>query len=164
MNEAELTETAKTRIRPMSIEDLERILQLEESSFPDPWTRNNFSHEVVTNEFSNACVIEVDGELAGYAVYWCFDIEAHLANFAIDSRYRRQNVGSILLKHVIEDIRNKNIGNIYLEVRASNVAARKLYAKHGFVEDGVRKNYYLKEKDDAVLMSLSLKEENDGLV
>ncbi len=150
--------------REMDLEDLAHVVQLEEDSFPDPWSKNNFSYEVVNNELSEACVVEHNGKIIGYAVYWCFDIEAHLANFAIDSRYRRQNVGSLLLEHVIANIRKKGVSNIYLEVRAANVAALNLYAKRGFVEDGVRKGYYLKDKDDAILMSLSLKEGNDGLV
>ncbi len=145
-------------IRRMLLSDLDRVVYLEKESFPDPWSEQNFTYEIVENQFSQPYVVTNNGHVIGYSVHWCFDIEAHLANFAVDESFRRQNVGSYLLGFLISDILRKNIHSIYLEIRASNEAARNLYKKHGFREDGVRKHYYLKEKDDAILMSLSLKE------
>jgi len=145
-------------IRKMEMADLEYILQVENECFPDPWTKNNFTSEVLENKHSNPCVVEYENKIVGYAVYWCFDIEAHIANFAVTNKHRRKKIGSLLLEYIFEDVACRNITKIYLEVRASNEAARSLYTKYGFVEDYIRKNYYLKEKDDAILMSLSLKE------
>lgn len=145
-------------VRRMLLSDLDRIVFLEKESFPDPWSEQNFTYEIVENQFSQPYVVTSDGHVIAYSVHWCFDIEAHLANFAVDQAYRRQNVGSYLLGFLISDILRRDIHSIYLEIRASNDAARNLYKKHGFREDGVRKHYYLKEKDDAILMSLILKE------
>ncbi|MFQ5649669.1 MAG: ribosomal protein S18-alanine N-acetyltransferase [bacterium] len=146
------------QIRAMKMTDLDRVLELASDSFADPWSRNNFAHEILRNNYSFSHVVLNNGEIIGYSVCWYFDLEAHLANFAVDRRYRRQNVGSYLLGYIISDILQKNICDIYLEVRAENRAARSLYLKHGFQEDGVRKNYYSHVNDDAILMSLSLQE------
>ena len=77
-------------------------------------------------------------------------------DFSVDKNYRRKQIGSSLLSCLINDWRLKKIKTGHLEVRRSNDAARNLYLKYGF-EAGVRKNYYLKEKEDAILMSISLR-------
>ncbi len=145
-------------IRKMTPDDLDRVLHLARECFIEPWSRNNFRCEIEENTFSNPHVVLSKNDIIGFSIYWCFDMEAHLANFAIDPRFRRQNVGSYLLGYVISDILRRNIYEIYLEVRASNEAARNLYLKHGFKEVGVRRNYYSREREDAILMSLILKE------
>ena len=142
----------------MEISDLDMVCKLENSIFPDPWSRNNFLYEIEKNEHSSPYVALDGRKILGYSVHWCLDIEAHIANFAVDNNFRRRNVGSFLLGYVISDIVQKKIHKIYLELRSSNLAAKNLYVKHGFQMDGIRKNYYLKQKDDAILMSLTLKE------
>jgi len=73
-------------------------------------------------------------------------------DFSVDKNYRRKQIGSSLLSCLINDWKLKKIKTGHLEVRRSNDAARNLYLKAG-----VRKNYYLKEKEDAILMSISLR-------
>lgn len=165
--EQEKTTTSKTgvrsvmpnlSIRPMEPKDLEAVVALEQEVFPDPWSKDSFLHELTGNECSSLFVA-LDGErVIGYSVHWCFDIEAHISNFAVDNNYRRQFIGSFLLGYVISDILRKKIYKIYLELRSASEAAKSLYLKHGFEIDGTCPGYYIKDKDDAILMSLTLKE------
>lgn len=149
---------ADLAIRPLEIHDLRRVCDLEKRCFPAPWSDTSIAYEILENPRSCSFVVLKENVVIGYALYWQIGFEAHLARVAINPGFRRKNVGSYLLNYLIKDIRGKNIAVVYLEVRRSNIAAKNLYLKHGFIIDGVRKNYYLDENEDAILMSLPLKE------
>ncbi|MFQ5823138.1 MAG: ribosomal protein S18-alanine N-acetyltransferase [bacterium] len=144
--------------RKMQLPDLDKVCELESRIFSDPWSRNNFVHEILDNLDSFPFVVEKDKEVIGYAIYWYIDSEAHIANFAIEECFRRKKIGKFLLCRLIEEMKRQKVRVVYLEVRRSNLAAQNLYLKHGFKIIGVRKNYYSKDKEDALLMSLPLKE------
>lgn len=145
-------------IRAMEVQDLRRVCDLERSCFQAPWSEKSLADEILENPRSRTFVVLKNGVVIGYALYWHIDMEAHLARITINRGFRRKNIGSFLLNYLIKDIQNRNISVVYLEVRRSNIAAQNLYLKHGFLIDGVRKNYYLDENEDAILMSLPLKE------
>lgn len=151
------SETLGINIREMQVGDLERVCELEKQAFPDTRSQNNIEYEVLENSLSFAYVVEKDRSIIGYAIYWRVDTEAHLLDFAIDKNYRRKQIGSSLLSYLINDWRLKKIQEGHLETRRSNVAARNMYLKYGFEVIGVRKNYYSKEKEDAILMSIFLR-------
>jgi len=146
-------------IREMQLSDLDRVCELEKACFSDPWPRQSFARDVSENAISHPFVVLSGNEIIGYTVYRCIDREAELTNFAIAPGFRRRHVGSFLLGYVVSDILRKGIEDVHLELRGANDAARNLYLKHGFKEVGVRKDYYVKQKDDAVLMTLSLRED-----
>lgn len=150
--------STELRIRAMEMSDLDRVCSLEQACFPDPWSRQSFVHELVENTFSYPFVVLSGDRVVGYAVYRHLDKEAEITNFAIAPDFRRRHVGSFLLGYVVSDILRNGIRKVHLELRGANDAARNLYLKHGFKEVGVRKDYYVKERDDAVLMTLSLRE------
>ena len=85
--------------------------------------------------------------------------EGYISNVAVSAGYRRQSVGDRLIDALVARGRDLRLSFLTLEVRRSNDPATALYAKHGFVPVGVRKNYYVKPKEDAILMTLYLKEE-----
>jgi ribosomal-protein-alanine N-acetyltransferase len=89
----------------------------------------------------------------GFVGLWFMADEAHLANIAVREAYRQKGVGEQLLISSITYAIDHDASFITLEVRASNSAARTLYAKYGFVEVGIRKGYYTDNKEDAVLMT-----------
>jgi len=90
----------------------------------------------------------------GFAGMWFMADEAHITNIAVWEKHRRQGIGEALLIAIIELSTELNARLITLEVRASNTAARSLYAKYGLTQVGVRRSYYTDNREDGVLMSL----------
>lgn len=144
-------------IREMQIQDLDRVFEIERNVFVTPWSRKSIAHEI-NNPQAISLVAEKNAMIIGYVICWWFDGEAHIGTLAIVPAFRRKKVGTELFVHLLDDLSQKNVEVIYLEVRRSNLAAQNLYWKNGFEICGVRRNYYTKEKEDALLLSLSLKE------
>jgi ribosomal-protein-alanine N-acetyltransferase len=143
-------------IRPMKRDDVESVLSIESRVFTTPWQADTFLN-LIRRPGSELWVMEhpVAGILA-YAVLWCVLDQAELANIAVRSEYRGQGYASRLLERVLQVARNREVGTIYLEVRASNTQASELYERFGFLQVGVRKNYYGKPREDALVMRLVL--------
>ncbi len=91
--------------------------------------------------------------IIGFTSFWIMAGSAHITSISVRKPHRRQGVGELLLISVIELITELNAHLITLEVRASNTAARNLYNKHGFTKTGLRRSYYIDNREDAVLMS-----------
>ena len=91
--------------------------------------------------------------LLGFAGIWVIIDEAHVTNIAVNRAYRGRGLGGLLLLNLIEVARGLNTAVLTLEVRASNLSARKLYEKYGFAEVGLRRGYYNDNREDAVLMT-----------
>lgn len=132
-------------IEPMTADDLEKVMEIETSSFTRPWSLNSFVSELDNNQLANYLVARVDGCLAGYCGLWVVLEEAHITTLAVDKKYRGRGIASCLIKTVLEKARQKGARRISLEVRTTNVNARRLYEKFGFIVKGVRKHYYFNE-------------------
>ena len=145
-------------LRPMTLEDLSRVLEIERESFSEPWSRSNFEYEILHLDVSELMVAESDGNVIGYTVTWFLDEEVHLANIAVRNGFRERGVGKALVLDVMARAMGEGAAKILLEVRESNVEARKLYESLGFRAVGIRKNYYRKEKEDAILMQCLLQD------
>jgi len=91
--------------------------------------------------------------IIGFAGFWFMADEAHLTNIAVRESNRRQGIGELLLVSVIDLAVELKAGIMTLEVRASNTAAQSLYRKYGFTQVGLRRGYYINEREDGVLMS-----------
>lgn len=139
-------------IREMIIEDLDEVLNIEKRTFPTPWSKSSFEMEIKENLLATYIVAEVDDQIAGYAGMWTIIDEGHITNIAVDEDYKGQSLGNFLLVALIKHCVSNNIFKITLEVRRSNSVAINLYKKYGFVEKGIRKNYYAEEKEDAIVM------------
>jgi ribosomal-protein-alanine N-acetyltransferase len=134
---------------------LEQILEIENVSFPSPWSMKAFKAEIQNPSACLWALIE-DEVLSGYICFWKFDSESQLINIAIHPERRQQGLGEYLLTTMIEDCISKAEHYIWLEVRPSNAAARRLYQKMGFEGVGQRKGYYMDTNEDAIVMSLPL--------
>jgi len=143
------------RIRPMTSLDLPDVLRIENSTFPMGWVRSMFEAEL-EGPVSHSVVLEVDGALVGYAICRVILDEAHLMNIAVEHPYRGRGLGLRLLQHVMRDSEVLGAQYMFLEVRVTNIVARKLYSKTGFEEVGLRKNYYQDNGEDAILMTCSM--------
>jgi ribosomal-protein-alanine N-acetyltransferase len=91
--------------------------------------------------------------IIGFAGLWVMADEAHLTNIAVRGSHQRQGIGELLLIAVIDLAVELNASIITLEVRTSNLAAQSLYGKYGFTQVGLRRGYYISEREDGVLMS-----------
>jgi ribosomal-protein-alanine N-acetyltransferase len=83
--------------------------------------------------------------------------EGYISNVAVAPMYRGQGIGSGLIRELIERARKRGASFLTLEVRQSNIPARRLYEKFGFCDVGCRRNYYDKPIEDAINMTLFLK-------
>jgi len=145
----------KPHIRPMTAEDLDAVLTIEQASYPTPWSREHFEHELAAPH-SSPFVAEQNGMIAGYVCLMSLFEEAQILDIAVAPERRGRGVARLLMDHAITVAREKEAELLALEVRASNVAAITLYERCGFVRTGIRSKYY-EGVDDAVLMELSLK-------
>ncbi len=141
-------------LRPMAEQDLNHILQIESKAYPFPWSRNIFRGCL---RGGYCCrVLELDGMIAGYAVMSINKCEAHILNFCIDPGHHRMGLGGFLLKFMLDFAQNKKVATTFLEVRPSNKVARRFYEKGGFVEVGIKRNYYPagSGREDAIIMAI----------
>ncbi|HKI62854.1 MAG TPA: ribosomal protein S18-alanine N-acetyltransferase [Mariprofundaceae bacterium] len=137
--------------------DLNAVFQLNHKSFDEAWSIGSL-HAALDSGF-DLLVCEDEGILAGYILSQDILDEVHIMQVAVDPALRRQGVAATLTAHLLRGKAAMSV--VLLEVRASNQAARKLYAKFGFRENGVRKKYYAPDaagcQEDAILMDLPLR-------
>lgn len=142
--------------RPMSKSDVAAIMPLERVLYSFPWTPGNFSDSL--NAGYSCWVCEFGSELVGYAVLMLGAGEAHVLNLAIGLDWQRQGLGRRFLQHLIKVAREYHAEMMFLEVRPSNLGARRLYEDVGFNEMATRRGYYPAHdgREDAILMGLTL--------
>ncbi len=137
--------------------DLGWICELERMNFSLPWTREQLKRQL-GGEGHCLFAAELDGQAAGYmGLDWVLD-EGYVTNVCTSGRFRRRGVGGALIDAAANRARELGLAFVSLEVRASNSPAIALYAAKGFETDGVRPGYYEKPREDAVIMTLHLKE------
>ena len=141
-------------IRYMQECDLEQVCRIEEEVFSNPWSRESFSRALADVNNVYSVVISEDGKVSGYCGIWGVGTEGQVCNIAILPEARNHGVGSTLLDFTIDACRRKGIKDFTLEVRESNLVARRLYEKKGFVYEGTRKGYYSNPVEDALIMWL----------
>ena len=143
-------------IRPMSETDLEAVLLIEQSSFPLPWKREHFLHEI-NAPHSFPFVAECDGAIAGYVCLMSLFEEAQILDIAVAFDQRGRGVGRLLMEKALAVAHEKGTEIMALEVRESGAAAIGLYQALGFRWVGIRANYY-GASENAVLMEKTIKE------
>lgn len=136
----------------MELEDLDQIMEIEKEAFTTPWSRNAFAMEITENLLAKYIVAEVDGKVAGYAGIWLIMDEGHITNIAVKKEHQGQGIGKFLIMGLIDYCKKQSIINMTLEVRKSNIIAQNLYKKYGFIDCGIRPNYYADDHEDAVIM------------
>ncbi|MBC8213159.1 MAG: ribosomal protein S18-alanine N-acetyltransferase [Candidatus Marinimicrobia bacterium] len=143
-------------IAKATIEHLDEIIKIENSSFDKPWSLIHFKSDLDKDKISRNWVYLEDNQIIAYVFGWLIENEYHLNNIAVRKDFRGKNIASKLFDFVIADLINLNAETVMLEVSANNLPARKLYESKGFIPVGARKDYYTKG-DDAVLYILELK-------
>ncbi|MBT9174741.1 MAG: Ribosomal-protein-alanine acetyltransferase [candidate division WS2 bacterium] len=141
-------------IKPMTVEVLNEVLEIEKQSYPNPWSYYSFYSEITSNKISYYVTSNYEGKIIGYAGMWVIIDEGHITNIAVASHWRRRGVGEKLLRHLIATCEKCNVKTITLEVREKNEPALSLYQKYGFEVKGVRKNHYPETAESSLIMWL----------
>ena len=170
----------RTRLRPMTAEDIPQVMDIERESFPSMWPQTAYRREL-QNKLARYIVLAevppeeqpaatapgvwgairriVSGEddsrerLLGFIGLWLMVGEAHIVTVAVRESHRRMGIGERLLIAAVELAAVAGEDVVTLEVRKSNEAAQRLYAKYGFERVGLRVRYYTDNDEDAVLMT-----------
>jgi [ribosomal protein S18]-alanine N-acetyltransferase len=143
-------------LRPMATGDMEQVMAIERASFAYPWSSRFFLQELEV-ECARSVVAETNGRIAGYVLFWLLPDEIDIHNIAVHREYRRRGLGRLLLNQVVARAKRRQSLRVTLEVRISNIGARKLYEASGFVISGIRRGYYSDNGEDALAMELNLK-------
>ena len=147
--------TVGARVRPATAADLPAVVAIEQAAFTDPWSPTSF-RTLLGNPAVCFAVAEGDRLLLGYSVAWFAADEAELANLAVGAPARGRGVGALLLDAVLAEAAHRGAATVYLEVRESNAAARRLYVSRHFAEVGRRRRYYRNPVEDALVLARPL--------
>ena len=148
-------------LRAATLDDLESIAEIERSAFTDPWSRASFRS--MLDQAPVWFVVAESGErVVGYVVAWFIGGDGEIGNVAVDEAYRGQGIGGMLLDAVLAEARRREVEAVYLEVRESNLAARRMYERYGFARVGRRRRYYRRPEEDALILRLALNPASAG--
>lgn len=140
----------KPVIRLMEAGDIPGVALLEKEIFTMPWSEKSFAEAL--KQKSLYLVAEAEGKLLGYCGCYLIMEEADVNQVAVRECARGRGIGRALMVRLSEELGKRKIGSITLEVRKSNTAAIRLYESVGFVCEGIRKNFYEKPTEDALIM------------
>lgn len=135
------------------------MAEIERAAAIHPWSLNQFLESSLReNEYSLVLLEHEEGELFGFCIYQKIRDVVTLMNIAVHPDWQRRRQGHLLMDCLLRHLPAQGVSRCLLEVRRSNRAAIALYRHLGFVDDGVRSNYYPVPggREDALLMSLEL--------
>ncbi len=138
-------------IKPMALQHLPQVRQIEQASFSSSWSLAAFLKELA-NESAYYYVGCNAQEIVGYVGAWVLKQELHITNLAVAPDYRRRGVATQFLQLMYAKASKENLNKVTLEVRVSNKSAQRLYIKEGFIKVKRKLNYYQDNGEDAVVM------------
>ena len=143
--------TSLVLVRESGSESCPAVAALERASFDVPWSITSV-RALLDDGLTRVWEARTSSTIVGVALLRIVAGEGELLRIAVHPDARRQGVGRALLRAVLSAVADACPLGVFLEVRASNVAGRCLYAREGFVESGRRRNYYDAPREDAILM------------
>ena len=144
-------------VSDMTREDCSSVYQIETACFPGTsWKQEDFIHSLSAAE-QHYLVARREDMIVGFAAIYVMADTADLVNIAVLPAYQGQGIGTCLMKALLERAVQCKVGEITLEVRASNEAAICLYRSFGFDRIAVRKDYYSRPVEDADIMQLNMR-------
>ena len=141
------------QIRQLQVQDLDQVVAIEKENFSTPWTRADYEG-CIEKESSLVLVAKECGSdvIYGYIGATISFDEADICNVSVDKRREGKGIGSALVWALTEALQQRGVKSIFLEVRESNAGAIHLYEKFAFQQIGLRKNYYRKPTENALVM------------
>ena len=149
--------TGEVTLVPLTEDLLPQVLELEKLCFSLPWSRDAFLPEL----HDPACcwlAALAEGKVAGYAGMRTVLDEGYISNIAVSPALRKRGLGMSLVQAMLREGERRRLSFLTLEVRVGNGEARRLYARAGFREVGLRPGYYEKPREDALLMTFTYPE------
>ena len=146
---------SNVNVRRMEERDLDRVVEIEESIFTLPWSREGFISAISMKD-NLFVVITVDDEVQGYAGYYGSFGEGEITNVAINKAMHNKGLGQKLMYELLGIAKEEGMTRIILEVRVSNESAIHVYEKLGFTSLGIRKDFYEHPREDALIMEISI--------
>jgi [ribosomal protein S18]-alanine N-acetyltransferase len=159
-------------VEPMTLADVDQVMQIEHKSFSAPWSARAYRFEIAENDHSTMLVVRPalrwsgslaaafqrfmglqPGPVLGYAGAWLLVDEFHVSTIAVHPEWRRRGIGELLLLSLLEKGAELKLARATLEVRLSNLAAQTLYRKYGFEIVSRQKAYYADNNEDAYIMA-----------
>ncbi len=141
----------KLLVRPMEERDLLEVSGIEQEAFSTPWSCQSF-RESLGLAHAIFLTAEYGGEVVGYCGCYQSLEEGEITNVAVKPAMRGRGIAKALLEELFDRCRLHGMKRLFLEVRASNESAACLYESLGFVQGGIRRNFYEKPREDAVMM------------
>jgi ribosomal-protein-alanine N-acetyltransferase len=140
-------------IRLASVKDIDDILAIETAQFPEPWTRGMLLEELRNTETRRYTVAVENKHVVGYlGLMFVMDDEMHINTIGVVPGNERRGIANSLMIEGISAATARGVERATLEVAVSNKPAQDLYRKFGFAPVGVRRNYYEKSGEDALVM------------
>ena len=144
-------------VEPAALSDAYGIAVIEKECFSAPWSENQIRDEI-SKENAVFLTAKSDGILCGYISGQLILDEFYINNVAVTEKYRNYGIASSLIKVLLEKLTKNECALATLEVRESNMNARKVYEKFGFMNLGIRKDFYSHPKENACIYTLYLNE------
>lgn len=135
----------------------QKLVEISEESYQygSPWSKEQFQR-VLEQDHVFVLLAEMNKEIIGFLCSGMNPFEAEIYNIAISQKYKRLGLASDLIRHMKRMLVANRIDEIFLEVRESNVGAIKLYKTMGFEPVGLRKDYYTKPSEDAIILKCKI--------
>ena len=138
-------------IESMTADDISQVAEIERQIFSIPWSEKAFKDSMESDN-TIYIVAKENNNVAGYAgMYLSFE-EGNITNVAVNPLSRRKGIGEKIVRDILNKAYEKGVRDVFLEVRETNSAAIALYEKIGFKEEGIRKNFYDKPRENALIM------------
>jgi [ribosomal protein S18]-alanine N-acetyltransferase len=146
-------------VQSLLVDDLAQVCSIENAIYPFPWSVGNFKDSLVSGY--DAWVVRAPHsiDVMAYAIVMWIPDDAHLLNISVARSQQQKGLGTAFLAWITANARSRNAVNMMLEVRPSNNAALRLYAKAGFTQIGKRKGYYpngVNQREDALVLNKRL--------
>lgn len=138
-------------ITTLSLAHLEQLYDLEQLCFVAPWSRDSYQREFSENNLAHYFGVWQEQRLLAFGGFWQILDEGHITNVAVHPGCRRLGLAQLLIAHMRAACLTLGGSTMTLEVRESNIAARRLYEKMGFATAGIRPHYY-ENGENAVIM------------
>lgn len=149
-----LTSHVLPQIGPLAAGHIPAVVALEKACFPTPWSAEQFAYGLERGVLGLVGATQ-DHDVWGYCSFYRVADEGEIVNIAVDPRARRQGLGRRILAFVLQKLADEGITRVFLEVRATNLAAIGLYTALGFRRTGTRRAYYPDTREDAWVMTFT---------
>lgn len=134
-------------------DDLSAVEALQRQTFTNAWGADAIRWELEHTDVARLYVMQTpNGDLVAFCACWLVFDELHINSFAVNPAWRRQGLATRLLREIFRDVRQAGVSSATLEVRASNLPARRLYERLAFTVEGVRRGYYQSPSEDALIL------------